>query len=241
MLQNTPSISSHDGQLEGIILRSQQAHARIGELDFAPALAIAGVNAAISLLGEDRIVRYVGAPIAAVAAKDRKTALAAIAAIKVQSERLPSVIGLEDARKADAPVVFDKANRKKAGNVSEGGGSPAPWNGNIRGPSAAFSLKPKKVRSWVDDARKDNNPLLVEGTFRTGTQSHTCLEPHVAVARFDGDQLTVHVSTQSVFHLMELIAKRFKLEHDKVQRDRRPCRRRFWLESQPRRGNNHRD
>src|SRR6476620_4097249 len=53
----------HDGQLEGIILRSQQAHARIGELDFAPALAIAGVNAAISLLGEDRIVRYVGAPI----------------------------------------------------------------------------------------------------------------------------------------------------------------------------------
>ena len=207
----------HDGQLEGIILRSQQAHARIGELDFAPALAIAGVNAAISLLGEDRIVRYVGAPIAAVAAKDRKTALAAIAAIKVQSERLPSAIGLEDARKADAPVVFDKANRKKAGNVSEGGGSPAPWNGNIRGPSAAFSLKPKKVRSWVDDARKDNNPLLVEGTFRTGTQSHACLEPHAAVARFDGDQLTVHASTQSVFHLMELIAKRFKLEHDKVQ------------------------
>src|SRR3954468_3405178 len=207
----------HDGQLEGVILRSREAHARIGDLDFAPALALEGVNAAISLLGEDRIVRFVGAPIAAVAAKDRKTALAAIAAIKVKSERLPSAIGLNEARKPEAPVVFDKANRKKAGNVSEGGGSPAPWNGNIRGPSAAFSLKPKKVRSWVEGARKENNPLLVEGTFRTGTQSHACLEPHAAVARFDGDRLTVHVSTQLVFHLMELIAKRYKLDHDKVQ------------------------
>ena len=59
--------------------------------------------------------------------------------------------------------------------------------------------------------------MLVEGTFRTGTQSHACLEPHATVARFDGDQLTVHASTQAVFHLMELIAKRYKLDHDKVR------------------------
>jgi xanthine dehydrogenase YagR molybdenum-binding subunit len=207
----------HEGQLEGVILRSQEPHARIGDLDLAPARAIPGVNAAISLLGEDRTVRYVGAPIAAVAAKDRKTALAAIASIQVKSERLPSAIGLDEARKPDAPVVFDKANRKKAGNVSEGGGAPAPWKGNIHGPSAAFSHKPKMVRSWVEGARQEKNPLLVEGTFRTGTQSHACLEPHATVARFDGDRLTVHASTQAVFHLMELIAKRYKLAHDKVQ------------------------
>ena len=207
----------HDGQLEGVILRSPFAHARISELDLAPARAMPGVSAVISLLGDDRIVRYVGEPIAAVAASDRKTALAAIAAIKLSSERLPSAIGLDEARKADAPVVFEKSARKKAGNVSEGGGSPAPWKGNIRGPSAAFSKKPKKVRSWVDGARAANNPLLVEGTFRTGTQSHACLEPHAAVARFDGDRLTVHVSTQAVFHVMELIAKRYKLGHDKVR------------------------
>ena len=207
----------HDGQLEGVILRSPFAHARIGELDLAAARAMPGVNAAISLLGDDRIVRYVGEPIAAVAARDRKTALAAIAAIKFGSERLPSAIGLDEARKADAPVVFEKSARKKAGNVSEGGGAPAAWKGNIRGPSAAFSKKPKKVRSWVEGARTANNPLLVEATFRTGTQQHACLEPHAAVARFDGDRLTVHVSTQAVFHVMELIAKRYKLGHDKVR------------------------
>jgi xanthine dehydrogenase YagR molybdenum-binding subunit len=207
----------HDGQLEGVILRSPFAHARISEPDLAPARAMPGVSAVISLLGDDRIVRFVGQPIAAVAARDRRTALAAIAAIKLGSERLPSAIGLDEARKADAPVVFEKSARKKAGNVSEGGGSPASWKGNIRGPSAAFSKKPKKVRSWVNAARAANNPLLVEGTFRTGTQQHACLEPHAAVARFDGDRLTVHVSTQAVFHTMELIAKRYKLGHDKVR------------------------
>src|SRR6202051_3205144 len=112
----------HDGQLEGVILRSQLAHARIAELDLAPALAIPGVAAAISLLGDDRIVRYVGEPIAAVAAKDRKTAAAAIAALRISRERLPSVIGLDNARKSDAPIVFEKSSRKKAGNVSEGAG-----------------------------------------------------------------------------------------------------------------------
>src|SRR3954454_9342184 len=43
----------HDGQLEGVILRSQAAHAKIGDLDLASALALPGVSAAISLLGED--------------------------------------------------------------------------------------------------------------------------------------------------------------------------------------------
>jgi xanthine dehydrogenase YagR molybdenum-binding subunit len=200
-----------------MILRSHLAHARIVELDLAPARAMSGVIAAISLLGDDRIVRYVGDPIAAVAATDRKTAIAAIAAIAIASESRPSVIGLDAARVPDAAVVFEKSSRKKAGNVSEGAGSPAPWKGNVRGPSAAFSHKAKKARNWMDAARKAQNPLLVEGTFRTGTQQHACLEPHATVARFDGDRLTVHVSTQAVFHLMELIAKRYKLDHAKVR------------------------
>jgi xanthine dehydrogenase YagR molybdenum-binding subunit len=207
----------HDGQLEGVILRSQLAHARISEIDLAPARAISGVGAAISLLGDDRMVRFVGQPIAAVAAKDRKTALAAIAAIKITSERLPSVIGLDAARKPGAAIVFDKSNRKKAGNVSEGAGGPAAWNGNVRGPSAAFSQKAKKARGWVADARAAHNPWLVEETFRTGTQSHACLEPHATVARFDSNGLTVHASTQNVFHVMELLAKRYKLAHDKIR------------------------
>ena len=80
-----------------------------------------------------------------------------------------------------------------------------------------FSTRAKKARNWVDEARQASNKLLVEATFRTATQQHACLEPHAAVARFDGDRLTLHASTQQVFHLKEQIAKRYKLEHDKVR------------------------
>ena len=95
-------------------------------------------------------------------------------------------------------MVFEKAARKYAGNVSEGGSSPAAWKGNVRGPTAAFSQKAKRARAWLTEAREARNPLLVDATFRVATQSHACLEPHAAVARFDGDQLTVHVSTQEI-------------------------------------------
>jgi xanthine dehydrogenase YagR molybdenum-binding subunit len=206
----------HDGQLEGVVLRSRAAHARILDLDLAPALAVPGVKAAVALLGKDKTVRYVGAPIAAVAATDRKTALAALDAIKIVSENLPSVIGLDAARRPDVAVVFAERS-KNLGDVSEGVGGPAPWKRNIRGPSAAFSHKARRARDWVATARTTQDPLLVEGTFRTGAQSHTCLEPHAAVARFEGDQPTVHVSTQAVAHVAELTAKMFKLGHDKVR------------------------
>jgi xanthine dehydrogenase YagR molybdenum-binding subunit len=206
-----------DGQLEGLILRSQAAHAKITSIDLGGALVIPGVKAAVSLLGEDRTVRFVGEQIAAVAAVDRKTAQEALEAIRITSERMPASVGLDAARKPDAPEVFPGKSRKHAGNVSEGAGAPAPWKHNVRGPTAAFSHKAKKAKGWVADARAANDPLLVQGVFRTGTQQHTCLEPHAAIARFDGDQLTLYVSTQAVFHLKELVAKRFKLDVAKIR------------------------
>jgi CO/xanthine dehydrogenase Mo-binding subunit/aerobic-type carbon monoxide dehydrogenase small subunit (CoxS/CutS family) len=207
----------HDGQLEGVILRAPVAHARITDLDLAPARAVPGVAAVVSLLPEDQMVRFVGAPMAAVAAKDRRSALEAIAAIKFNREELPAVIGLDAALHQDAPVVFEKKDRKHAGNVSEGGGAPVSWKGNVRGPSTPFSQRGKRAKGWLAEARKARNPLLVEETFRVSTQQHACLEPHAAVARFDGDRLTVHISTQAVYDIMEKIAKRYNLPHDKVR------------------------
>jgi len=208
----------HDGQLEGVILRSSVAHAKISNLDLARARALAGVAAVISLLPDDSMVRFVGAPIAAVAANDRRTAREALAAITFEPEDFAAVIGLDAARAADAPVVFDRKNRKRAGNLSEGGGSaPAAWKGNVRGPTAPFSQSGKRAKRWITEARAAHNPLLVEGTFRVSTQQHACLEPHATVARFEGDSLTVHVSTQAVHDVMKAIAKRYKLAHDKVR------------------------
>jgi xanthine dehydrogenase YagR molybdenum-binding subunit len=107
--------------------------------------------------------------------------------------------------------------RKNPANASEGPLLPAPWRGNVRGPSAAFSLKPRQARRVLDAARAASDPLLVEMDFRTGGQSHTCLEPHAAIARFDGDALTLHASTQAVFQTKSAIAKRFQLDVGKVR------------------------
>ena len=206
----------HEGQLEGLVLRSPHAHARVKAVDLAAARATPGVAAAISLLDDDRLVQFVGQQVAAVAAVDRKTALAALAAIKVDYETLPSAIGADAARKAGAPVLFPGGKGQK-GNAGEGAAMRASWSGNVRGPTAAFSLKKKSARNRIAKARADGDPLLFEGTFRTAVQQHACLEPHAAVARFDGDRLTVHVSTQVVVELKTKIAKHFKLDPGKVR------------------------
>ena len=72
-----------DGQLEGLIVRSPHPHARVLAVDLAPALALDGVRAAVELLGQDRMVRYIGQEVAAVAAIDRRTAEAAAALVNV--------------------------------------------------------------------------------------------------------------------------------------------------------------
>jgi xanthine dehydrogenase YagR molybdenum-binding subunit len=206
----------HEGQLEGLILRSPHARARVAAIDLEPALGYPGVAAAVSLIDDDRLANFVGQPVAAVAAADRRSALAALAAIKVDYEILPSVVGPEAARKAGAPILFPRGKGQKH-NAGEGGGAPASWSGNVRGPTSAFSRKKKSARRSIDEARADGDPLLFEGTFRTGVQQHACLEPHAAVARFDGETLTVHVSTQAVAELKNKIAKRFKLDPAKVR------------------------
>jgi xanthine dehydrogenase YagR molybdenum-binding subunit len=201
----------YEGQLEGCILRAPVAHARIDALDLRPALRLPGVAAAISLLDEDRTVRYVGQQIAAVAARDRKTARAALAAITLAYTQLPAVIGAQAAREPGAAKVFSGA-RKTLANASEGPILPVRWRGNLRGPTDAFSLRARRARRWLQAARKAGDPSLVEGTFRTPIQQHTALEPHAAVARFDGDRLTLHLSTQAVSPVKSQIAKRLALD-----------------------------
>ena len=101
---------SADGFLWGATLRSPHPHARIVSIDVAGAWAIAGVSAVITaddvpgsltygLIASDQpvfardVVRFVGEPIAAVAADHPDTCRRALAAIKVEYEVLTPQIG----------------------------------------------------------------------------------------------------------------------------------------------------
>ena len=203
-------------QLEGAILRSPWAHARVLRIDCAPAHGHGSVAAAVPLVEAGDVVRYFGEPVAAVAAGDLETAKAALGHIRIDYAPLPAAVGYDASRAPGAPQNLFRI-WKNAPGVGEGTAFPAPWRGNLHGPSGAFSLNRRQARTMIADARRRSDPLLVEGTWRTEAQCHTSFEPHAAVARFDGDRLVVHLSTQAASHIAGGIAKRFGLAADKVR------------------------
>jgi len=207
----------YDGQLEGAILRSELPHARVRALDTAAAKALPGVRAVVELLDERRTVRYVGQEIAAVAAVDLPTARAALALIRVDYEPLPATIGAAAARAAGAPVLYT-GFRKPVINAGEGLLLPATWDGNTRKPLLGLTnSRPGKARGLILAARAAKSPNLVEGTWTASPQSHTALEPHVAVAAWQGDRLTVHVSTQAAHRMAREVADHFDLDVKQVE------------------------
>jgi xanthine dehydrogenase YagR molybdenum-binding subunit len=205
----------HEGQLEGAILRSPHPHARVVSVDLDAARALPGVAAAIELLGDERMVRYVGQEVAAVAVTDRQAAREALAHVRVEYEPLPAAIGAQAARRDGAPAVYSGL-RKKPPTSGEGPPALARWHGNLRGPSGAFSQRARKARRLIAEARERDDPLLVEGRWRTAQQVHTAFEPHACVARWEGEALQVYLSTQAATHLAEQIAKRFGLAPEQV-------------------------
>ena len=204
-----------EGQLEGVVLRSLHAHARVVALDLTAVRKLPGVAAAISLLAPDRTVRFAGQEIAAVAATNWKTARAALNAIVVRYEILPAAVGMDEARRASATLF--SGFRKRLGNVSEGPMLPTRWSKNLRGPSGGLSDKPGKARKMLDAAKAAADPLLIEGIWRTQAQSHTSFEPHAAVAQFVGEHLTVYLSTQAVREHAQLIAEKYGLPAQNVR------------------------
>ncbi len=204
------------GQLEGVIARAHLPHGRITSIDMTAVHAMPGVTAVVALVAVGDTVRYNGTPVAAVAALDRATAEAARDAIKISITALPAANGAAAASAENAPLVYPGFFDRPA-NASEGVVLPSRWKGNRRGPNAAFSLKPAEAKAAIAAARTKADPLLVEGRWTTEAQCHTCFEPHAALASFNGDRLTVYLSTQAISHMASAIAKHAGLSEDKVE------------------------
>lgn len=208
------------GQLEGKILRSPHAHARVRKVDWSKALKIPGVEGAVDLLHGGTTLRFAGQEILAIAAVDARTAEAALAAVELDLEILPALVGMDAARAEGAAPVYPTRNtRKSAPNASEGPLLPVGWHGNVRGPFKLFSTAKHKARRAVDDLRKKpGDGVLVEGTWRTQVQCHSSLEPHACVAHFTAPgALTVHLSTQAVHAVADDIADRWNLRRADVR------------------------
>jgi len=207
------------GMLHARLLRSPHPHARILSIDTKAAARRAGVRAIYVLdqvIGraveadpepsQGRRVLYVGDPVAAVAAVTPQEADAALDLIKVDYQRLPFVIDIEDARKPDAPPVF-------AGPVQGTGFGDIrslEQHGNVRGPNTSAS----RGNATAGFATAE---VMVESEYRTQVQTHCCMETHAVVADWRKDGLTVHMSTQYTAGIRSQLARAFHLPLSRVR------------------------
>jgi xanthine dehydrogenase D subunit len=116
-----------DGMLWGRTLRSPYPYARVRSVDIGPALAIAGVSTVLTaddvpgastygLMSPDQpvfargVVRYMGEPLAAVAADHPDTARRALAAIVVDYEPLDPLVDPALAASKDGPPIHPDGN-----------------------------------------------------------------------------------------------------------------------------------
>ena len=200
------------GMLHGKIVRSQLPSARITGIDAGPARALPGVVAvltaanvpsnrivemasgglaelevAMPVLAADR-VRYLGEPVALVAAVTPQIAAEAAELVSVEYEELPGVFDVESARADGAPRVHEVGNTLVS------------WQ--IRCGDAAAALAAADV--------------VVEGEYRSQHVEHAYLEPEAGVGWVENGVLTLRVSTQVIEHAVT-IARILQVPQSKVR------------------------
>lgn len=195
------------GMLIGLTLRSPHPHARILHIDITEAQALKGVKAIVTaadvpgtnrhgfvvqdqqVLAENE-VRYVGEPIALVAAESREDAVAALKAIRVDYQPLPAVFDPELAVLNDQPLVSERGRRIPAGRIRKGNTEYGFWLAHT----------------------------IVEDVYRTQEVEHAYLETDAAVAAFESNgSITVWASTQNPHGNRDIIASILNLPFNKVR------------------------
>lgn len=198
------------GMLHARLLRSPLPHARVQAMDAAAASRQAGVRAVLVIAPKDAMLRYVGQPVAAVAATTQAAADAALQAIHVDYIPLPFVVDLDAARKPNAPLVYLAGEQPSLSVAEIPVSADLKISGNIRGPETQGS------RGDIDQGFAAAE-VVVEGEYRTQTQTHCCMEPHAIVADWRADGLTVWISTQFTAGVRRELAEAFGLKLSQVR------------------------
>lgn len=197
------------GMLYGKILRSPHAAAVVKSVDLSAARKMPGVKAVLSIVESGEKVRFAGQEIAAVAADTPERVIDALGAIGVAYEPVPFVVDLEEAKKPGAPLVLEGEVRRQAYPGEPPARKGLPRNGNVQGPR-------RSDKGNIEEGFRRAD-VSVEGTYVTQVQTHTALETHGVVARWEGDELTVWASTQGIFSVREELAQALNLPASKVR------------------------
>jgi carbon-monoxide dehydrogenase large subunit len=208
------------GLLYARIKRSPHPHALIKSIDVSKARKLPGVKAVVTgadfpgylgLYLQDRHifcrdrVRYVGDPIAGVAAVSEEIAEQALELIDVEYELLGVVGDPEYGASPEAPLLHPELDKYACVNFIF-----PEAHTNI---SNHFKIRKGDVGSaWKDCA------AIIERSYRIPHIQHVPIEPHVAIARAEQDgKVTLWSSTQSPFAQRNLIAKALGISQSDVR------------------------
>lgn len=212
------------GMLWGKVLRSPLAHARILSIDVRPALGLPGVKAILThadvppaLMGiqlKDQPilargkVRFVGEPVAAIAAVDEYTAAAALALIQVEYEELPALFDPEMALQTGAVLIHEDLDSYE-GSIRPAGRK---QYANLHSNTLNY------VRFQRGDVEKAfaESVLVLEERYRTQAVYPAYLEPHETLASVD-EAVTVWTSTQAPFNVRSALAEALGLPQNRVR------------------------
>jgi xanthine dehydrogenase YagR molybdenum-binding subunit len=169
---------THDVRVPGMLfarlLLSPHPHAEV-KVDVTAASAIPGVEHARALAQGE--VKYLGQPVAAVAARTPELAEDGLRAIQAEFKPLPWAVTYEQALAPDAPKVTDR------GNVRE---------------------DRSKGERTAAEAALAGCDAVVEATYRVPVHHHACLETHGVVVDYrGGEQATIYASTQGTFTILD--------------------------------------
>ncbi len=197
------------GLLFGATLRTRFPHAEVLGVDVSAALRLPGVVGVVTakdvpfnsfgsyvldqpiLCGER--VRYMGDPIAALAAESREAAEEALEKVKVDYRELPAVLEPFLAMERGAPLLHPD---------HEGGNIVVSW----------------KIRKGNLEAGLREADLVVEERYCSQVQEHAFIEPHACIAQADpSGKLTVYTTTSRPFVIRNTLSQVLQMPMSKIR------------------------
>jgi carbon-monoxide dehydrogenase large subunit len=208
------------GMLHAKVVRSPHAHARIVFMDTRKARQTPGVVSVVTgediptptgVMVEDQVflarkkVRFIGDPVAAVAAVDLHAAEEALQKIEVEYEPLPALFDPLEAMKPGAVLIHEDLSHYDL----------APGVFPVAGTNICNHFKIRKGDVEEGFAKSD---IVLEDTYKTQMVQHAHLEPHAAIAQVDlAGRVTIWSNTQSPYFNRNAVARALGLPFNKVR------------------------
>jgi CO/xanthine dehydrogenase Mo-binding subunit len=206
------------GTLWAKALRSPHHHAGITALDTRAAEEMPGVQAVISwrdvplleyghlsalgipadepLLAKDE-VRYLGQPIALVAADDEDIAAEAVSRIEIELEERPALLDVRQAFDAESPEIHQEGNWYK--HFEDG-------------------MDRRQIRKGDIGWAFENADSIVQGVYRPAAIEHAPLETQVCqVVPEPSGRLTIYSCTQALYFSMGVVAAHLQVPLNKLK------------------------